>query len=238
MPYLWVAANLYHLPFVDGAFTGTVMVRVYHHLENPAAAMRELARVLRAGGRAIVSYSPKPSWGTMVIDVQHALRSSKEAPFRSTTFSRAPAVEVSSGNEFPTVVSSRERFAATAHAAGFRVESEEGTGFEEFRPLRRFPSDYFRRWSQSVGRAPGFPVRFARLVVERPRPSPWTARERILACPRCRTGLDAPVEGRGLLCPACSYAGSWSDGVIDLRFVPEGARRVVVRSADIAPPRA
>src|SRR5208282_2630205 len=36
---LRIAANIYHLPFVDGAFTGATMIRVYHHLVDPAAAL-------------------------------------------------------------------------------------------------------------------------------------------------------------------------------------------------------
>lgn len=43
------------LPFPDGAFTRVVVVDVHEHLERTAAFDRELARVLAAGGLAVVT---------------------------------------------------------------------------------------------------------------------------------------------------------------------------------------
>lgn len=223
-PYLWVAANLYHLPFVDGAFTGATMIRVYHHLDDPVAALGEVGRVLQEGARLIVSYTPKPSVGTLVTDVQRALRSPREPPFRSVTFSRQPSIELS-GETFPVIVSSRARFAQCVRAAGFELETDQGAGLEEYRVLRGLPSAYFVRWAETIGRAPAFPLRFAQLRVHRSRHPPFPPGDRILACPRCRTALDSPADPVSLVCPQCSFTGERRNGVIDLRYLPEGTRR-------------
>ncbi|MCK4548965.1 MAG: class I SAM-dependent methyltransferase [Candidatus Krumholzibacteria bacterium] len=43
------------LPFDEGSFEVVIMINVLHHLENPAAVLPEIARVLMPGGRLIVS---------------------------------------------------------------------------------------------------------------------------------------------------------------------------------------
>jgi SAM-dependent methyltransferase len=43
--------NAYRLGFDDGALDNVVMFDVFHHLRFPGAALKEVARVLRAGGR-------------------------------------------------------------------------------------------------------------------------------------------------------------------------------------------
>jgi len=47
-------ADMYRLPFPDGAFDLAVLQMVLHYAEDPAAAVAEAARVLRPGGRLLV----------------------------------------------------------------------------------------------------------------------------------------------------------------------------------------
>ena len=48
-------ANLYALPFADGAFTLATCRNALHRFPEPVAALREMARVVAAGGRLVVS---------------------------------------------------------------------------------------------------------------------------------------------------------------------------------------
>jgi len=48
-----VASTAYHIPFRDGAFDVVMCSSVLEHLEEPEAALREAARVLAPGGRAV-----------------------------------------------------------------------------------------------------------------------------------------------------------------------------------------
>ena len=219
-----VAANLYHLPFRDGSFTAASMIRVLHHLTDPIAAFREVARVLRDEGRLVVSYAPRPSLGTLVSDVRRALRPEENEPFRSATFSRRSTVELAR-TPFPVVVGSRSSFGRWARRAGFEVESEKVAGLEEYRILRTLPSGQFVRWADAFARAPGFPVRFARLRLHRSERIPFLRSSEIFACPRCRSPLSVS-SGEGVLrCAECSFAVIRRGNVVDLRYVPPGVAR-------------
>ncbi len=53
------AGDIYELPFSDNELDGLIMVRVTHHLEYMDKAIRELYRVLKPGGVAVVEVANK-----------------------------------------------------------------------------------------------------------------------------------------------------------------------------------
>ena len=53
------------LDLPDAAVDGCRAERVLQHLDHPGAAIAEMARVLRPGGRLVVA---EPDWGTLVVD--------------------------------------------------------------------------------------------------------------------------------------------------------------------------
>jgi SAM-dependent methyltransferase len=57
--YIYVAADLYAMPFVDSLFDTTVTVRVLHHVQNVSAAFQEIQRVLKPGGGYVLEYANK-----------------------------------------------------------------------------------------------------------------------------------------------------------------------------------
>lgn len=51
-------ASAEHLPYGDGSFTKACTVNTVYFWPEPAVAMKELARVLAAGGRLVIGFSP------------------------------------------------------------------------------------------------------------------------------------------------------------------------------------
>jgi SAM-dependent methyltransferase len=57
--YLYVAGDVYRLPFVPGAFDAAVMIRVIHHLADAPAALRQIRAVLQPGAAFILEFANK-----------------------------------------------------------------------------------------------------------------------------------------------------------------------------------
>jgi len=59
------AGDVRRLPLPDASFDGCRAERTLQHLDDPAAAVAEMARIVRPGGRLVVA---EPDWGTLVVD--------------------------------------------------------------------------------------------------------------------------------------------------------------------------
>jgi len=57
--YIYVAADAYKLPFVDGLFDGATMIRTLHHMQDAPAALRQVRRVLQPAAHFILEYANK-----------------------------------------------------------------------------------------------------------------------------------------------------------------------------------
>ena len=57
--YIYVAADIYRLPFVDGLFDASTMIRTLHHMADAPAALRQVRSVLQPGATFILEYANK-----------------------------------------------------------------------------------------------------------------------------------------------------------------------------------
>lgn len=57
--YIYVAADIYKLPFVNGLFDSATMIRTLHHLVEPLIALQQVRRTLRSGAVFILEYANK-----------------------------------------------------------------------------------------------------------------------------------------------------------------------------------
>jgi ubiquinone/menaquinone biosynthesis C-methylase UbiE len=57
--YVYVAADVYRLPFVDGLFDAATMIRVLHHMADPQNALGQVKKALGSGGVFILEYANK-----------------------------------------------------------------------------------------------------------------------------------------------------------------------------------
>jgi SAM-dependent methyltransferase len=67
--------NICAMPFSDGAFEFVIATDVIEHVDDDEAALRELARVLKDGGKALIAVPAFPSlWGLQDIVAHHKRR--------------------------------------------------------------------------------------------------------------------------------------------------------------------
>lgn len=64
--YIYVAANVYQLPFISGAFDAASMIRVLHHLADAPLALQQIRRVLRPNAAFILEYANKRNLKAML----------------------------------------------------------------------------------------------------------------------------------------------------------------------------
>jgi SAM-dependent methyltransferase len=57
--YLYVAADIYRMPFAPGLFDAAVMIRVLHHMQNPPAALSGIRQTMRRGGVFLLEFANK-----------------------------------------------------------------------------------------------------------------------------------------------------------------------------------
>lgn len=57
--YIYVAADVYRMPFQPGVFDAATMVRVIHHMANVGAALAQVRRVLAPGAAFILEHANK-----------------------------------------------------------------------------------------------------------------------------------------------------------------------------------
>src|SRR5215216_5940387 len=57
--YVYVAADAYRLPFVNGLFDAATMIRTLHHMADAPKALEQVRNVLRSGGIFILEFANK-----------------------------------------------------------------------------------------------------------------------------------------------------------------------------------
>ena len=57
--YIYVAADVYRLPFVDGLFDAATMIRTLHHMADAPKALGQVRNVLGSGGIFILEFANK-----------------------------------------------------------------------------------------------------------------------------------------------------------------------------------
>lgn len=76
--YLFIAADVYHLPFVQGVFDAATMIRVLHHIVDPQRALKQIRETLQPEGIFILEYANKQNLKAIL---RYGLRQQSWNPF-------------------------------------------------------------------------------------------------------------------------------------------------------------
>ncbi len=85
--YIYVAADIYRLPFVNGLFDATTMIRTLHHMADVPAALHQVRGVLQPGAFFILEYANKRNLKAIL---RYALRVQSWNPFGLDPIEFAP----------------------------------------------------------------------------------------------------------------------------------------------------
>jgi SAM-dependent methyltransferase len=204
--FKFVAASIYALPFVDALVDTVVMVRVMHHLESPAMALGEVARISNGGGVLLLEYANKRNLKAVF----------RYLSFRQTwsPFAHEPYEFVRLNFDFhPVWMTSR------LLEAGFILERELSISSLRLDVLKRRFSPEVLAKIDSILSSPGAPLKLGPSIMARCRAvKQATSPQGFFRCPSCQ-GIHLVEEGTSLLCTGCHTAWPIRDGVYDFRAI-------------------
>ena len=205
--YVYVAADVYRLPFVDGLFDAATMIRVLHHMSDAPKALGQVKQVLGPGAAFILEFANKLNLKAIL---RYWLGGQKWSPF-----SQEPVEFVELNFDFHPAAIRR-----WLKELGFTIErtltvSHFRTGFLK----RAIPTsllvflDSIFQWTGALFQLT--PSVFVRAVTggqssSAPRPVS------IFKCPECGN-VDLVDRTDALECPGCRSRWEFKDGIYDFR---------------------
>lgn len=208
--YRYVAADVYHLPFVSGLFDGATMIRTLHHMADARRALQSVRSVLQKDAVFILEYANKQNLKSIL---RYALKRQSWSPYTPEPVEFAPL----NFDFHPATVR------AWLQTSGFAVErlltvSHYRAGFFK----RVFPTKLLV-WMDSLAQLSGNWWQLSPSVFVRNHAigeSPAAVEGTFFRCPACNQANlpDTPTE---LVCPACHWRFPVVDGIYDLRLQSE-----------------
>jgi len=204
--YVFVAADIYRLPFVDGLFDAATMIRTLHHMADASAALRQVRAVLQPGAAFILEFANKQN---MKAILRWLLRHQTWSPFAPEAVEFAPL----NFDFHPRTLR------GWLGEIGFQVERTLTVSHFRLEALKRLvPTgilvglDSILQWTGGlVQLSPSVFLR-ARAVGETPRAAPGM----FFKCPACgTTPLDEQKDA--LACSKCNQKWAIQDGIYDFK---------------------
>lgn len=205
--YIYVAADVYRLPFKAGVFDAATMIRVLHHMAEPDLALRQVRRTLQPGAVFILEFANKQNLKAIL---RYILKRQSWSPFSQE------AVEFAALNfDFhPKAVRS------WLEESGFTLERQLTVSHFRIALLKRLVPVRLLVWLDSLAQLTGSWWQFTPSVFTRSRASgdhPLSLPEEgLFQCPQCGAALPQAAADY-LLCAGCGRRWAVRDGIYDFR---------------------
>ena len=206
--YIYVAGDVYRLPFVDGLFDGATMIRVLHHMQDPASALVQISRVLQNDSPFLLEYANKQNLKAIL---RYWLGRQEWNPFS------LEAIEF-------------EKLNFDFHPKSVKaLLSEAGFSLERQLTVSHFRLNFLKKWVptgilvslDSIAQHTGnwwqlSPSVFSRSITEKPEKDKDT--KGFFQCPACHNPLQEVEPGEDkLVCTSCGKTYPVVDGIYDFR---------------------
>jgi ubiquinone/menaquinone biosynthesis C-methylase UbiE len=205
---VYVAANLYGLPFADGTFDAAMMVRVMHHIEDVPAALTEVGRCLAGGGTFVLEFASKRHLKSIV---RYALRAQRWSPFDQAPYEFAPM----HFDFHPAWM--RARLAA----AGFHVKRQRTVSHFRLAVLKRLIPPRALAALDGLCQPTGnwwqlTPSVFTQCLPAAPKAGGIASADCLFRCPACG-GLELDAAAEALACRGCGSRWAIEDGIYNFK---------------------
>jgi SAM-dependent methyltransferase len=222
---MFIASNLYHLPFSESSFSCIVMIRVFNFVSQPLHVFKELSRILVPGGFLLLSINPKPSIATLVDDIKYHFTQSRlnSRKVKSVTFSRSNISEVHPASS-PTFAFKRNFIKQIVNTNDFSQRIKISSGLEDYSLMDRLPLKFFLKVGTMFNFFPGFPTSFFLLQKKQDKVDPINDIHHILKCPKCGSNLITQYKLADLKCRECYSVYIMDKGILDMTYIPNDAK--------------
>jgi ubiquinone/menaquinone biosynthesis C-methylase UbiE len=204
--YIYVAADIYRLPFAAGVFDAATMIRTLHHMADAPRALSQVRRTLQPGATFILEYANKQNLKAIL---RYLLRRQSWSPF-----SPEPVEFVKLNFDFHP-----RRVRAWLDEAGFQTERQLTVSHFRLAMLKRLVPLRWLVAMDSLAQLTGdwwqfTPSVFVRAIAigETPHALPGE----LFRCPDCgHTTLEHKADR--LVCSGCGRQWGFVDGIYDFR---------------------
>ena len=207
--YIFVAADIYRLPFVESLFDATTMIRTLHHMADVPAVLRQVRNVLQPGASFILEYANKRNLKAIL---RYALRRQSWSPFGLEPVEFAPL----NFDFHPRAVSGWLREAGFQAVIILAVSHFRISLLKRILPANILAGlDSLFQWTGALWQLT--PSVFIKAIAQGGRTGSIPDDPKgYFKCPEC--GHAPLVERSGCLaCPACNRNWNIVDGIYDFR---------------------
>ncbi|MCX6067689.1 MAG: methyltransferase domain-containing protein [Chloroflexi bacterium] len=208
--YIYVAADIYKLPFIDALFDGATMIRTLHHMAEAPKALTQVRQVLTPGATFILEYANKLNLKAIL---RYWLGKQSWSPFT------LEPVEFAALNFDFHPHAIRQWLAEL----GFSIEKTLTVSHFRIGALKRLLPAGFLAGLDGLIQPTGAlfqvsPSVFLRAVTS-PSSQALPAPETVLSLFRCPECGAQPLQDHGdhLSCPGCAQKWAFRDGIYDFR---------------------
>ena len=204
--YLYVAADVYRLPFVPGLFDGATMIRALHHMADPQSALAQVYRVMASQGVFILEYANKRNLKAML---RYFLKRQDWSPY-----SLEPVEFAALNFDFHP-----QAIRGYLDAVGFTVDRQLTVSHFRMQLLKRVIPLRMLVGLDSLLQPTGGVVQVSPSVFVRcqagEKEVAQVNKDVIFQCPRCQ--VQIPGLGHDLSCPGCGSTWEYREGIYDFR---------------------
>ena len=206
--YIYVAGDVYRLPFVENLFDGATMIRTLHHMKDPLASIRQIQRVLAPESPFILEYANKQNLKAIL---RYLFGRQEWSPFT------LEAVEFTEMN-FDFHPKSIRKWLADA---GFELKRQLTVSHFRINLLKKWIPTRVLVLLDSIFQPTGGWWQLSPSVFTRSQTTKTLLSGKVTAffqCPACRDDLSVSDQEKDQLpCPSCGVSYSIRDGIYDFR---------------------